>query len=137
MLYAIHRGNVPGYTGGQDGIVYLVSSIDRVVELELPFVFTDRNAALAIAAYSNDLADLNHLIDWNLMTSREWFNTDNEPDRRERRMAEFLVHRHLPWSAILGIATHSDKQAGQAQDLLASVNAEVSLLKPRPDWYFR
>lgn len=38
------------------------------------------------------------------MQSKVWNNTTAEPDRLERRMAEFIVHRYLPWSAIVGIA---------------------------------
>ena len=45
MLYIISKGDVPTYSGGQDEIVYLVTSIERVLEEHLRFVFTDRNAA--------------------------------------------------------------------------------------------
>ena len=33
-----------------------------------------------------------------------WKNTSEEPDRLERRMAEFLVHRHVAWDLIVGVA---------------------------------
>ena len=72
--------------------MYLVTSTERVVEERLPFVFTDRNAALRIAGYGNDLQDLDDYVDWDLMEGRMWKSTDEEPDRQERRMAEFLVH---------------------------------------------
>ena len=44
MLYIISKGDVPTYSGGQDEIVYLVTSIENVVEECLRFVFMDRNA---------------------------------------------------------------------------------------------
>ena len=55
MLYIISKGDVPTYSGGQDEIVYLVTSIEKVVEECLRFVFTDRNAALGFARYGDDL----------------------------------------------------------------------------------
>ena len=44
MLYAVHMGNVAEYKGGQDDLVYLVSSIAAVAEHCLAAVFCDRNA---------------------------------------------------------------------------------------------
>ena len=135
MLYIISQGDVPTYSGGQDEIVYLVTSVEKVVEGGLRFVFTDRNAALRIADYGDDLADLNDYVDWDLMEGRMWNNTDEEPDRQERRMAEFLVHGHVPWSAFIGVATRNGEKCRQAKHVLASVGAEI-FVTPRPEWYF-
>ncbi len=119
MLYKIGQGGVPTYNGGQDEIVYLVTKIDKVEEECLRFVFTDRNAALQTARYGDDLRDLDNYVDWELMEARMWNNTDKEPDRRERRMAEFLVHDHVPWSAFIGVATYNNKRHQQARRSLA------------------
>ena len=135
MLYIISKGDVPTYSGGQDEIVYLVASTDRIVEEGLRFVFTDRNAALDLASYGNDLRDLDDYLDWELMEGLMWHDTAEEPDRMERRMAEFLVHGHVPWSAFIGVATRNDEKCRQAQQALASVGAEI-LVTPRPEWYF-
>ena len=135
MLGSVSRGRVPTYSGSQDEIVYLVTSIDRVDEGRLGFVFTDRNAALHNARYGNDLQDLDDYVDWELMEGRMWDNTAEEPDRMERRMAEFLVHRHVPWPVFIGVAARSAAQCRQAEHLLASVGASP-FVKSRPDWYF-
>ncbi len=135
MLFIISKGDVPTYSGGQEEIVYLVTSTERVVEERLPFVFTDRNAALRIAGYGNDLQDLDDYVDWDLMEGRMWKSTDEEPDRQERRMAEFLVHGHVPWSAFIGVAACNDDKCQQVEHALASVGAKV-LVTPRPEWYF-
>ena len=135
MLYIISRGDVPTYSGGQDDIVYLVTSTEKVVEERLRFVFTDRNAALRIADYGNDLQDLDDYVDWDLMEGRMWNNTDEELDRQERRMAEFLVHGQVPWSAFIGVAARDDEKCQQVEHVLASVGAKV-LVTPRPEWYF-
>ena len=135
MLYIISKGDVPTYSGGQDEIVYLVTSVEKVVEGGLRFVFTDRNAALRIARYGDELEDLDDYVDWDLMKGLMWKNTDEEPDRQERRMAEFLVHGHVPWSAFIGMAARNDNICRQAEHALASVGAEI-LVTPRPEWYF-
>ena len=79
MLFIISKGDVPTYSGDQDEIVYLVTSTEKIVEERLHFVFTDRNAALHIADYGNDLQDLDDYVDWDLMEGRMWKNTDEEP----------------------------------------------------------
>lgn len=92
ILYAIMMGNVPEYTGGIDPLLYLVTTAERLAELGLPMLFTDRNAVLTTAHFTPHLADLDRLIDWPLMRATMWNNTPSEPDRMERRMAECLVY---------------------------------------------
>ena len=135
MLYIISKGDVPTYSGGQDEIVYLVTSVERVVEEHLRFVFTDRNAALGFARYGDDLKDLDDYLDWELMEALMWHATAEEPDRMERRMAEFLVHDHMPWAALVGVAARTDEVCRQAEHALSSVGREIRV-RPRPEWYF-
>ncbi|UTW68357.1 DUF4433 domain-containing protein [Anaerobacillus sp. HL2] len=42
-------------------------------------------------------------MDWDVMESKYWFDTDDDPDRKRRRQAEFLVLRHFPLELVLGI----------------------------------
>lgn len=49
------------------------------------------------------------MIDWQLMQDTIWRNTEAEPDRVERRMAEFLVHGRVPWEAFLGVAVRTEE----------------------------
>lgn len=135
MLYIISKGDVPTYSGGQDEIVYLVTSTEQVVQAGLRFVFTDRNAALGFARYGDDLHDLDDYVDWELMEALMWHATAEEPDRMERRMAEFLVHDHVPWSAFVGVAARTDEVCRQAEHALSSVGKEIPV-RPRPGWYF-
>lgn len=136
MLGSITTGRVGTYQAGQDGIVYLVTSTDRVRELRLPFVFTDRNAYYPFARYSDDLTELDDLVDWELMEGRWWHNTVAEPDRMERRMAEFLVHHRVPWEAFVGIGARTDEACRQVVRVLSTVGVSTTVL-PRPGWYFR
>ncbi|MHB8296426.1 MAG: type II toxin-antitoxin system toxin DNA ADP-ribosyl transferase DarT [Acidimicrobiales bacterium] len=135
MLYAIQGGRVAEYQDGQDPLVYLVSSVERLVALGVAPVFTDRNGALALARFTNDLRELDDLIDWPLMTATMWANTSDEPDRRERRMAECLVHGQVPWVAFNEIGTMTQHRQEQAEAALEGVGHKVPVLS-HPEWYF-
>ena len=135
MLYVIHKGDVSSYEGGQDGLVYLVTHVDKIVEMGLPFVFTDYNAATTYARFSSRIEDLNDFIDWPLMEARYWNDIPSDPDRMARRMAEFLVHRRVPWAAFIELAARTAEDAARAQASLAKVNAD-GVVHVRQDWYF-
>lgn len=135
MLYAIKAGNVAQYQDGQEPLVYLVSEVERLLALGLQLVYTDRNAALEIARHTDDIDDLDGHVDWALMKELIWTNTDELPDRRERRMAECLVHDRVPWAAFLGVATKTPAVAEGVSQVLRSLGID-SYVASRPDWYF-
>lgn len=134
MMYAIHMGNVPGYDDGIDPLVYLLTSVERLVELDLNVVTTDRNAVLPYADHFPVAAGLDH-IDWDLMGARYWSATADEPDRVERRMAECLVHRQVPWDAVTAVHVRTTARADEARAGLA-VTGQAVMVTVKADWYF-
>jgi len=135
MMFAIECGNVPTYTAGCDELVYLVSTVDLLCALGQPVTFTDRNAALNVARYSTAPEDLDDLVDWPLMKAAYWRNTSDDPERRERRMAECLVHRRVPWAAFTGVVARKQTCAAVAHATLDSLGASIPV-SVRPNWYF-
>jgi hypothetical protein len=135
MMYAIHCGNVSTYTGGCDPLVYLVTTVERVAELGLQSLFTDRNAVLKTAQFSEDPQWLDRQVDWTLMGSTMWNNTAELPDRRERRMAECLVHDRVPWKAFTEVVARTEESFKAVQAALATVGATTAVAV-RPAWYF-
>lgn len=135
MMYVIHRGGVPTYDGGCDDLVYLVTTVERLAELGLPLVFTDRNAALKVAAFAEGLARLDELVDWRLMEEPRWSNTPEEPDRKERRMAECLAHDCVPWEAFTTVVVKTPECAQRAASAISSLGQSTPVVV-RPDWYF-
>lgn len=136
MMYSIHSGNVPGYSGGTDRLIYLTTTLERLVRLGLDVVLTDRNAALAYAAFvrADDGEPNETFIDWPLMMQKMWNNTEDSPDRKERRMAECLVHQSVPWSAFEHIAARSPDVAREVERALGG--ASRPSVAVRPAWYF-
>ena len=130
MMYAIHMGNVPTYLDGCDDIVYLCSTLGLLRDTGHEVLVTDRNAALAVAAFATNAGDLR--IDWDLMRETIWKNTDEYPDRREKRMAEYLVHRLVEPTGIQALVTKSRAVAERVGRLVGDT-WPVSVIG---DWYF-
>ncbi|MGZ8159161.1 MAG: type II toxin-antitoxin system toxin DNA ADP-ribosyl transferase DarT [Methylobacter sp.] len=136
MLYAIHKDNIAGYSGGQQNIVYLVSKLARVQQAGLTFVFTDGHAIMQFSEFYNDAADLDK-IDWPLMQAKLWTDTDEDPDRKRRRQAEFLLHRRCSWSLISGIGVFDEAMQLRVEGLLDSLKPEhLPRVKVLRDWYY-
>lgn len=132
MLYRIWKGEVEGYSDGQRPVIYLVTSIERLQELELEFVFTDGHSLAVMTEWFEDpsaLADL----PWDTIGANFWFDTPEDPDRRRRKQAELLVHRFVPWGAIVGIATIDDEVASDVSERLDRYGLEPPYLKAMPD----
>jgi len=135
MLYVIWRGQVPTYQAGQEDVVYLVTTIERVAASGIPSVFTDRNATLGYAEFSDDLEEIDSVIDWDLMEAMIWKDQPGDWDRKERRMAEFLVHQRLPWEHVVGIGVLDDVRRARVEAILASLD-ERTPVRTRRNWYY-
>jgi len=106
MLFTINRGNVATYTDGQQPVVHLVSNVQAIQDAGYQFVFTDGHATMMTSAFYDDLLRLD-TIDWPLMRSRYWNDTNQYPDLERRRQAEFLVHRFFPVSFLGSLSARS------------------------------
>jgi hypothetical protein len=135
MMFAIEQGTVPTYAGGCDDLVYLVTTAERLLESGSPVLFTDRNAVLAVASFVPTLGEADDLIDWPLMQERYWRSTEDYPDRRERRMAECLVHNQVLWDAFSRVVTRNRRGAALAQSTFDSLAIDTPVTV-RSDWYF-
>lgn len=134
MMRNIHTGWGGIRKCSNEEIVILVSSLHRVKELGIPFLFTDSHAYPPEAEYFDDLADLAK-IDWSILQARDFKRDLDDPRKVNRYQAEALIHRHLPVGGLLGIVCYTetlksdiDRQV-QARGLALPVYA-------RTGWYF-
>jgi hypothetical protein len=56
----------------------------------------------AMTDFFEDLAYLDQ-VDWAVIDHRSWRNTEEDPDRKRRKQADFLVYQSFPWSWIESI----------------------------------
>ncbi len=73
----------------------MVSSLFKISELGIPFVFTDSHAYVLMANYFTDLNRLDQ-IDWPLLNRRDFKNDPDDPGKKERYQAEALVWKCVP-----------------------------------------
>lgn len=135
MLRNIHTGWGGIQRRSNEEIVILVSSLHRIANLGLPFLFTNSHAYYQWADYYSDLADLDK-IDWPLLQRRDFKRDPEDPAKFERYQAEALIHQHLPVSGLIGIICYTEllkQRIGrdiQARNLSLPVYA-------RTGWYFQ
>lgn len=134
MLYAIHCGNVENCTAGQADIVYLVSSAESVATSGLEFVFTDGHGIMALSEFYDNLENLD-AIDWDVMKGRYWADTDDDPDRKRRRQAEFLVYGSFPWERIEMIAVMNKEIGSKMKDTISHATKKPRI-EVKPEWYY-
>ena len=127
-----------GYSGirqrSNDEIVILVSSLYKIRDYPLQFLFTDRHAYVPTAIFHDDLNDLS-VIDWEILRRSDFKRDMNDLGKLERYQAEALIHQHVPIDALLGIACASEVAVARVQPHLAHAGAALKVLA-KPEWYF-
>ncbi|MGO2286783.1 MULTISPECIES: type II toxin-antitoxin system toxin DNA ADP-ribosyl transferase DarT [Pseudomonas chlororaphis group] len=118
-----------------DEIVILVSSLHRVEQLGLPFVFTNAHAYPDWTDYYSDLANLRE-IDWSILQRRDFKRDPDDPRKMERYQAEALIHHHLPITGLLGIMCYTDAMKERIEQDVAARGLTLPV-HARPGWYFQ
>lgn len=136
MLLQLKTGKVPGYSAGQEPLIYLVTTAQRIAASGAGFVFSDGHG---IASYTSWFDSLDHLgeVDWNTVYRRYWRSDIADMDRQRRKQAEFLVHRCCDWSLIQEIGVFNSRSRDEVEGILARF--DNSLRRPvalRVDWYY-
>lgn len=134
MMSAIVNGRVPQFGTDLTGLMYLVTKTQTLVEAGLEVLVTDRNARLEYAEFRPE-GDCDGLVDWALMKETWWYDTLEYPDRSERRMAECLVHRGVPFELFHQIGVHGETQAAMVRAVLMA-HGRTTPVHVRSTWYF-
>lgn len=144
MLMAIDSGRVENCPWRQADIVHFETTVDRAA-MDGQFVFFDRNATYTYAEAFTDLARLDRVA-WDLILEPprldgfcKYFNdqptSERYVDRRQRRMAEFMVRERLPLHRITRIGVIDQQKAEQVTAILQRSGIDLPVVVMR-DWYF-
>lgn len=136
MLYTLSKGNVSTFQGSQADVIYLASTVQNVIDHGLDFVFTDGHAIVSLTQFYKAIDDLAH-VDWQIIRSRQWFDNSDNPDRKRRKQAEFLVYRFFPWHCIRAVAVKNEIMQQRVQTALNIHSlAQQKPILLRPSWYY-
>ena len=111
-----------------------MSSVHKLWELGLKFVFTNQHAYSIDTDYYSDVSDLKH-IDWTLLQNRDFKTDDTDPGKGSRYQAEALVYKNVPLAALLGIGCFNDTVKAQVEHAVRTGGQKMSV-KTTPTWYF-
>jgi hypothetical protein len=133
MLYHVFKGRVKEFKGTQEEIVYIVSSPDKVAELGLQYLFSDRHAYLAHKTLYNELEDLQHL-DWEIIRDDTWHQQYTDL-KKEIKQAEFLVYKHVPVEAIQGLVVNNEQIATFVKSAVDKAGLPLQVVI-KPEYYY-
>lgn len=135
MLYAIHMGNVAGCSKAQKDVAYLITSAELVRDNCDGFAFTDGHGIMRTTTFFDDLRHLKARIDWKIMEAKYWRDTNEDPDRKRRRQAEFLAFRFVPWSIIDSVAAMRPAEVVTIRKIMYEAGHKTPV-EWRPAWYY-
>lgn len=121
-------------TRDQDRIVHFRIDVGRVVGDGLPFAFSDGHGIMALTDFYDDPARFDR-IDWAVIQGGSWFDTIEQPDRKRKKQAEFLVYKNLPVRYIEEIGVRTAAIRGEIAAMLAFQPA-LPPINLRPEWYY-
>lgn len=135
MLKNIHTGWGGIKKRENDEIVILVSSLHRIQQAGLPFLFTNSHAYYKWADFYNNLKDLDN-IDWSLLQRRDFRRDPDDPGKFERYQAEALIHQHCPVSCLLGVICYTQELKQQIDQQIQARKLTLEVYA-RPGWFFQ
>lgn len=136
MMLQLKTGRVGGYNGGQEPLIYLLSTAQTIADGGTGYVFSDGHGIAAFTDWYDDLADLNK-VDWDMVYQRYWADNIDDMDRQRRKQAEFLVHKFCDWSLIASIAVINNRMKSKVEDIMSRDTASMSRdILIKPEWYY-
>jgi len=115
--------------------VYLTTRLSEILAAGLSWVATNMNAAIALARFVDRVENLRDHLDPEVLTAKYWADTPEDGGRRQRRMAEVLVHGCVPWPVFTHVGVRSESVASQVEALLPRRKDRPRTIVRGP-WYF-
>jgi len=95
-----------------------------------PWAFSLSNAGASYTEFRSNLDQLDEL-DWGAIASRDF----RDPDVKERKQAEFLLHGTTPFGLVERIGVMSAEMRARVISALG-VAGYTPRVEVRPDWYY-
>jgi len=134
MLYNIATGFGGIVRREKEEIIIFVSSLYRLRENGIPFVFTNQHAYAVDTEFFDDTTHLDQ-IDWKLLCDGDFKTDDESPGKPLRYQAEALIHHFMPLEALSGIACSGETVRRRLEFLIAERGLSINV-RVAPKFYF-
>ncbi len=116
-----------------ENIVYCITSVQKIIDLQLDFVFTDGHAVDGFTSQftTHDIDNLDNILDWKAIKAKYW-RDDNDLDLKRRKEAEFLVLGDISINAILGYLVYNQN----SKDKIINCGVDAANVHIKSDFYF-
>ena len=133
MLYEIQHGFNNVKQRAADEIVYVVVSIQAIINANIDCIFTDGHAFSRITKFYDKvyLPKLNEIVFYNDVYAKYW-KSEDDLDLKRRKEAELLIKNNLPFQYIAGFVVYDDA----AKDKLIDCGIDSSRISVKPNFYF-
>jgi hypothetical protein len=133
MLYVVQKGFNTVAPTPAENIVYCVSSVQKIIDSQLEFIFTDGHAVDSFSSQYTiaDIQNINSILDMNAIKAKYW-KDEYDLDRKRRKEAEFLVLGDISQEAILGYITYNE----YAQNRVINFGANTNKILIKSEFYF-
>lgn len=119
MLYKIATGWEEVEKHSQDEIIYLVTTLERIENSGLAYVYTNGHARAKFTNFYNSREDIDKL-DWDAIYDTDWKNTPEDPDKMNRKQSECMVKDYVPIECLERILVSSKTAKEKVQRLCKS-----------------
>ncbi|MEL6556912.1 MAG: DUF4433 domain-containing protein [Bacteroidota bacterium] len=134
MLYVIQNGgNFVERASKPEDIIYVVCSVQSIVNSDLIYYFSDGHATDFLTTFYNrsEITNLPQIIDWNAIKQQYWSGQENLNLKRKKQ-AEFLVKGDIPTDFIIGFGCYNNT----AKQNLVELGVNNQLVKVIPNAYY-
>lgn len=133
MLYVIQNGfnGVKALT--PDKIVYCVSSVKKIYDSTLRFIYSDGHATDGFTKFyaSEDLSEIEDQVDFEATNAKYW-KKEGDLDFKRKKEAELLVEENIPFELLIGFITYNEGSKLQ----VSKFGIDSKKIVVRPNYYF-
>ena len=126
MLYMIKNGYGGVGQKPQNDLVFILCKYETVKEECLPFVFTDKNAKIALANFYENESDFDKL-NWESIYTRNWASDEINLARKELKQAEFLIHQHVPVTCIHALVVKTSERKEYFEEKIRNLGLTITV----------
>lgn len=129
-----------GYRGitqrPQSEIVYIVCTVNKLVQHCEEWCFTDGHAKDRLTEFYNDVNDLKEVY-WDVVSLKYWQPIEDFLDRQVRKQAEFLVKHKVPVNCISCVVVLNQERKTFVEEITNRLGLEIPVqVNPNNQYYY-